>query len=94
MTDQASIPALKPGKSSSEFAGKITAQVVLGLIALTNLILEQVGKDSILMDAETAALIAVGLEALWATLRQGNKGLEIRAQRDVTVAQITQEPKA
>ena len=88
------MPALKPGKSSSEFAGKITAQVVLGLIALTNLILEQVGKDSILMDAETAALIAVGLEALWATLRQGNKGLEIRAQRDVTVAQITQEPKA
>ncbi len=88
------MPALKPGKSSSEFAGKITAQAVLGLIAVTNLALGQLGRETILMDAETAALIAIGLEALWAMMRQGNKGLEIRAQRDVTVAQIKQEPKS
>lgn len=94
MTDQKTMPALKPGKSSSEFAGKITAQAVLGLIAVTNLALGQLGRETILMDAETAALIAIGLEALWAMMRQGNKGLEIRAQRDVTVAQIKQEPKS
>jgi|GEM_PF-5495310 len=78
--------ALKPGKSSSEFTGKITVQVVLGLVALVNLVLEHAGKDPVLMDAETAALIAIALEALWATLRQGNKALEIRARRDVAVA--------
>ena len=91
MTTTETVPALKPGKSSSEFTGKITMQVVLGIVALTNLVLEQLGHDALLMDAETAALIAIALEALWALLRQGNKALEIRAQRDVAVAKINQE---
>lgn len=88
------MPVLKPGNESSEYDGKFTAQVVLGLIALTNMILEQLGREPILMDAETAALVAVGLEALWAVLRQGNKAIELRAQRDVVIAQIANEEKA
>ena len=94
MTNNKNMPVLKPGNESSEYDGKITAQVVLGVIALTNLVLEQLGREAILMDAETAALIAVGLEALWAMLRQGNKAIELRAQRDVVIAQIANEDKA
>jgi len=86
MTTTETVPALKPGKSSSEFTGKITLQVVLGIVALINLFLERLDQEPVLMDAETATLIAIALEALWATLRQGNKALEIRAQRDVAVA--------
>lgn len=91
---KAAAPTLKAGTSSSEYNGKITVQVVLGIIALSNLLLEQFGRDAIIMDAETAALVAIALEALWAMLRQGNKALEIRAQRDVAVAQIKKETEA
>lgn len=79
---------LKPGNESSEFKGKITAQAVLGIIAIANVILEQIGREPVLLDAETATLIAIGLEALWTTFRQGNKALEIRAQGAVRVAEL------
>ena len=91
VTTEEKVPALKPGKFSSEYTGKITVQVVLGLVALSNLVIERLGHPSILMDAETAAFIAVALEALWTMLRQGNKALEIRAQRDVAVAQLQKD---
>lgn len=77
------IPRLKPGNESSEYRGKITAQVVLGLVAIVNVLLEQFGREPVLIEAETAAMMAIGLEALWAFFRQGNKALEIRAQGQV-----------
>ena len=88
MTNNNNLPKLKPGNESSEYDGKITAQVVLGFIALGNLVLEQIGRESILMDAQTAALAAVALEALWAALRQLNKGAELRCQERVIIEEI------
>lgn len=79
MTDS-NTPQLKPGAQSTEFKGKVTVQAILGLVALVNVIRKQRGLEPFIVDAETALLIAVGLEALWTVLRQMNKGLEIRAQ--------------
>lgn len=83
------LPRLKPGAESTEYRGKITAQVVLGVIAVINLILQQTDRQQVILDAETAALMAIGLEALWTMCRQGNKALEIRAQERVRVAEET-----
>lgn len=98
MTDNTdNLPRLKPGNESTEYQGKITAQVVLGLLATANVVLEQIGREPVLMDAETAALIAIGLEALWTVFRQGNKALEIRTQGAVRVAELqaqTKEPNS
>ena len=81
-------PALKPGNQSSEYAGKVTAQTILGLIALANILLEYMGRPAVLLDAETAALIAIGLEALWGVVRQTNKAVEIHTQGAVRIAEL------
>ena len=82
------LPRLKPGNQSSEYQGKITAQVILGLIAIANVIIEQLGREAVLIETETAAMMAVALEALWTVFRQGNKALEIRAQGQVRAAEL------
>jgi hypothetical protein len=81
-------PALKPGNQSTEYTGKVTAQTILGLIALANIILEYLGRPSVLLDAETAALIAIGLEAIWGVARQTNKAVEIHTQGAVRIAEL------
>lgn len=87
------LPRLKPGNQSSEYQGKITAQVVLGIVALANVILEQLGRAPVLIPAEDAAMMALALEALWTIFRQGNKALEIRAHEQVRVAELQAKPK-
>lgn len=88
-----SLPRLKPGNQSSEYQGKITAQIVLGFVAIANAILNQLGREPVLIPAEDAAMMALALEALWTVFRQGNKALEIRAQGAVRVAELQAQPK-
>lgn len=88
-------PNLKPGNQSSEYRGKVTAQLLLAALALINTVLEAFGLAPVVIEPDTAALAAVGLEALWTVFRQTNKALEIRAQSAVRVAELnqTKEPQ-
>lgn len=80
------LPTLKPGSKSTEFKGKLAMQVVALIVTLLNGARQMMDLEPVVMDAESAALAVVVLEALWMIWRQHNKNAEIRAQAQVSVA--------
>lgn len=87
------MPRVKPGANSTEFKGKVTAQFILGVLEIVNVILTMRGHEAVVLSPGTPTAIGVGLEALWGLYRQMVKGAEIKAQGVVEAARQNQVPK-
>lgn len=70
---------VKPGKTSTEFAGKTVAQLIVMGLAVAG----------IAIDIETAAMIVAGLEALYMVIRG-----HVKAASYKTVTVIEKESKS